>query len=115
MRRPGGRSKAQARLNGGLLMPNVVAKPFGLLLGLLILIGPGLNAVLTGWALAADMQEGAKSSQKLSQDAGRTCTETCIAQCRSALAACAKGSSKDPCRAEFQICARRCVVACGSR
>jgi hypothetical protein len=41
----------------------------------------------------------------------KTCTESCISQCRNAERNCSSGE----CKAQFQICARRCVVSCGGR
>lgn len=43
----------------------------------------------------------------------RSCTENCMAQCRAAESSCS--GERSSCRAQFQICARRCVVSCGSR
>jgi hypothetical protein len=53
---------------------------------------------------------GQSSCFRLSQ-ANRGCMESCMGQCRSAQ----QGCSGPNCRAQFQICARRCVVSCGSR
>lgn len=49
---------------------------------------------------------------RLAEGSSRSCSESCVAQCRSAERAC---GGKPDCRAQFQICARRCVVSCGSR
>jgi hypothetical protein len=48
---------------------------------------------------------------RFAQGGNRACMDGCIAQCRAAQ----QGCSGDNCRAQFQICARRCVVSCGSR
>jgi hypothetical protein len=94
-------------------MPNVVAMPFGLLLVLFVF--SGLVAGRAGPAFGADIQESPAAKLRMSQDSSRGCTERCMSQCRAALSACSSGGAKDTCRAEFQICARRCVVSCGSR
>ena len=52
-----------------------------------------------------------KNRMRLSE--GRSCTESCIAQCREAQRSCSGDAGS--CRANFQICARRCVVTCDSR
>jgi hypothetical protein len=51
--------------------------------------------------------------KRLRLSEGRSCTESCIAQCREAQRGCSGDAGS--CRANFQICARRCVVSCGSR
>jgi hypothetical protein len=43
-------------------------------------------------------------------EGGRGCSESCVAQCRAAERSCS--GDRAACRAEFQICARRCVVSC---
>jgi hypothetical protein len=48
---------------------------------------------------------------ELAEGSSKTCTESCMSQCRSAEQSC----SGSGCKAQFQICARRCVVSCGSR
>jgi hypothetical protein len=48
---------------------------------------------------------------RLAEGSNRACMDGCIAQCRAAQQGCSGGN----CRAQFQICARRCVVSCGSR
>jgi hypothetical protein len=48
---------------------------------------------------------------RVAEGGGKNCTESCMSQCRSA----AKSCSGSNCNAQFQICARRCVVSCGSR
>jgi hypothetical protein len=45
-------------------------------------------------------------------EGGRGCSENCVAQCRAAERSCS--GDRAACRAEFQICARRCVVSCDS-
>jgi hypothetical protein len=42
----------------------------------------------------------------------RGCAENCVAQCRQAQSSCSGDAAS--CRAAFQICARRCVVSCGT-
>jgi hypothetical protein len=42
----------------------------------------------------------------------RGCAENCVAQCRQAQSSCSGDGAS--CRAAFQICARRCVVSCGT-
>jgi hypothetical protein len=44
-------------------------------------------------------------------EGGKNCTESCMSQCRSAARSCSGAN----CNAQFQICARRCVVSCGAR
>ncbi len=67
-------------------------------------------------AFAADIEEPPGADLRMAQRAKRVCVDNCITQCRSALTTCAS-NSKDTstCRTQFQICARRCVVACNSR
>jgi hypothetical protein len=48
---------------------------------------------------------------RLAEGSSRSCMDGCIAQCRAAQQGCSGGN----CRAQFQICARRCVVSCGPR
>src|SRR5262245_14104693 len=51
--------------------------------------------------------------RRLRLSEGRNCTESCMGQCREAQRSCSGDAAS--CRANFQICARRCVVSCGSR
>ena len=48
---------------------------------------------------------------RFAEGGNRACMDGCIAQCRAAQQGCSGGN----CREQFQICARRCVVSCGSR
>lgn len=50
---------------------------------------------------------------RLAEGPGRGCAENCVAQCRAAQSSCSGDAAS--CRAQFQICARRCVVSCSSR
>jgi hypothetical protein len=55
----------------------------------------------------------AAGSFRLAEGPGRGCAENCVAQCRAAQSGCSGNAAS--CRAQFQICARRCVVSCSSR
>lgn len=67
-------------------------------------------------AAAADVQEKPAARWRMSEYSSRSCAEDCIAQCRAAKAQCSTAKERaDECRAQFQICARRCVVACSAR
>jgi hypothetical protein len=48
---------------------------------------------------------------RFAEGGNRACMDGCITQCRAAQQGCSGGN----CREQFQICARRCVVSCGSR
>jgi hypothetical protein len=48
---------------------------------------------------------------QLAEGSSKSCTESCMSQCRDAEKSCSGAG----CNAQFQICARRCVVSCGSR
>jgi hypothetical protein len=76
------------------------------------------EAVFANPAGAADIEETPAASLRLSQLSDGSCTKSCMADCRSTRAECrdrkAK-SDKDNCRAQFQICVRRCVVSCGPK
>ncbi|WP_170937149.1 hypothetical protein [Rhodomicrobium sp. R_RK_3] len=83
----------------------------------------GLMAVAFAGALggglavkAADMEETPGADAKLAVKESRICTESCISDCRAERSEC-DGAKKDInyCRVTFQICARRCVVACSPR
>ncbi len=66
---------------------------------------------------AADIEEDPAAALRLSQKASRSCTESCTAQCRADRTDC-KGQKTDDeinCRAQFQICVRRCVVSCSPK
>jgi len=52
------------------------------------------------------------AGKRLAEGSSRACMASCIAQCRAQEEACGGGRS---CAAQYQICARRCVVTCGSR
>lgn len=62
--------------------------------------------------LAAPLM-GVAPPRRLRLSEGRSCTESCMGQCREAQRSCSGDAAS--CRANFQICARRCVVSCGSR
>jgi hypothetical protein len=49
---------------------------------------------------------------RLAEGSSRACMASCIAQCRAQEEAC---GSSGRCATQYQICARRCVVTCGSR
>jgi hypothetical protein len=81
------------------------------LLGSGVLVGAGY---LTA-ASAADIEETPAADLRQSQRAVRVCTDGCASDCRSERTSCANGQENtDRCRAQFQICVRRCVVSCGS-
>jgi hypothetical protein len=65
-------------------------------------------------AAAAPANDTRENSLRLAQSGDRACSERCVTQCRAALAQCESAGNSN-CRAQFQICARRCVVTCGSR
>jgi hypothetical protein len=46
----------------------------------------------------------------LAEGSSRGCAENCVIQCREAQRTCSGDAAS--CRAQFQICARRCVVSC---
>lgn len=67
-------------------------------------------------ARAADMEESPGGEAKLQVRTARACTENCIADCRTERTECKNAKADENiCRATFQICARRCVVACSPR
>jgi hypothetical protein len=68
-------------------------------------------------ARAADIEEDPAAAVRLSQKASRICTEGCTAQCRADRADCKEQKADDEigCRAQFQICVRRCVVSCSPK
>jgi hypothetical protein len=72
--------------------------------------GVGVLDILPDLALPL-IAAAPRSRLRLSE--GRSCTESCIGQCREAQRSCSGDAGS--CRANFQICARRCVVTCGSR
>ncbi len=74
------------------------------------------SALMGEMAFAADMEETPGAELKAALRASRACTENCITDCRAERAGCeSEPKPKDVCRAQFQICARRCVVACSPR
>ena len=79
--------------------------------------GVAVAALLENPARAADMEEDPAAAVRLSQKASRTCTESCTAECRAGRTGCAEQKTDDQqsCRAQFQICVRRCVVACSPK
>jgi hypothetical protein len=93
-------------------MPNIIATlraPFALV---------ALAAALfsAGHVFAADIQERPAANLRLSEYSSRACVEDCITKCRAAKAQCSGNKDRgDECRAQFQICARRCVVSCNPR
>lgn len=94
-------------------MPEVFRKKSAFLYLSIVLAGGLANFAIA--ASAADIKETRTENLRLSQNSQRNCMEGCIAQCRAALASCESGKSNSNCRTQFQICARRCVVACGGR
>lgn len=52
------------------------------------------------------------AGKRLAEGSSRACKASCIAQCRAQEQACGGGRR---CAAQYQICARRCVVKCESR
>jgi hypothetical protein len=74
-------------------------------------------AVFANPADAADMEEDPAAAFRLLQKSSRSCTESCMAECRVDRADCAEQKTDDEqsCRARFQICVRRCVVACSPK
>lgn len=76
------------------------------------------EAVVANPADAADIEEPPAESFRMSQQSGRSCTESCMADCRAARAECVDGkadSEANKCPAQFQICVRRCVISCGPK
>ena len=71
-----------------------------------------------GPAGAADIEEDPAAAFRLSRQASRVCTDGCIAGCRTDRTDCKDGRTgegQENCRAQFQICARRCVVSCSPK
>jgi hypothetical protein len=66
---------------------------------------------------AADIEEDPAAALRLAQKASRSCTESCMSECRAEKTDCTEGKTdaKISCRAQFQICVRRCVVACSPK
>jgi hypothetical protein len=96
-------------------MPKLIAQYCLLLILLPILSAPGFDRIVFGVAAAADIQEHPAAKLRLSQRSDQECIDKCIAECRADKSECSGGKgSNDACRARFQICARRCVVSCGS-
>jgi hypothetical protein len=80
--------------------------------------GWAAEAVVANPAGAADIEQVPAASLRMSQESGRSCTERCMADCRAAREGCREGkadSENNKCPAQFQICARRCVVSCGPK
>jgi hypothetical protein len=95
-------------------MPDLIQKLC--ICALAAMLGMMLCVDFTGIALAADLEENATRLPRHAQRSGSACAESCMAQCRSAQAAClASGEDAGSCRTQFQICVRRCVVQCGGR
>ena len=66
-------------------------------------------------AVAADIEEDPAAALRLSQKTSRSCTESCMSECRADRTDCKQQQTDDDdisCRARFQMCVRRCVVAC---
>jgi hypothetical protein len=89
-----------------------------LIVALLVsLPGAGSAADLCARPIARDVERAPLSEScnsdhfRLAEGSSKTCTDSCISQCRKAERNC----SGSGCRAQFQICARKCVVSCGSR
>jgi hypothetical protein len=75
-------------------------------------------AVLANPAGAADIEEDPAAAFRLSQKSSRSCTESCMAQCRAERTDCREGKTddnNDNCPAQFQICVRRCVISCSPK
>ena len=85
----------------------------------LALLAGGLAgaAVFASPARAADIEEDPAAALRLAQKASRICTEGCTAQCRADRTDCKEQKADDEtsCRAQFQICVRRCVVSCSPK
>jgi hypothetical protein len=79
----------------------------------LLLILPGLALAMAMPVAAMQGKEAHATDLRLAQSGDRACAERCVAQCRAALAQCESAGNSN-CRTQFQICARRCVVTCGS-
>ena len=83
-----------------------------------LLAGVVMGAVIfANSAGAADMEEDPAAALRLSQKSSRACTESCMSECRADRTGCTEQRTDDEasCRAQFQICARRCVVACSPK
>lgn len=81
----------------------------------LALIGFLLALTFSATAFAAWSADGLPATRaplavRVAEGSGRACVASCIAQCRAEEQSCGGGSS---CGAQYQICARRCVVSCG--
>jgi hypothetical protein len=76
-----------------------------------------IGAVFANPVRAADIEEDPAAAVRLSQKASRSCTESCTAECRADRSGCTEQKTDDQasCRARFQICVRRCVVACSPK
>jgi hypothetical protein len=84
------------------------------IIALLVLFFASTNASLAADLNMTDAPQSRPETPRylrLAEGGNRACMDGCIAQCRAAQ----QGCSGENCRAQFQICARRCVVSCGSR
>lgn len=78
------------------------------------LVGAAAWSPQTPAGMSYGRADTAGGSYRLAEGpSGRGCAENCVAQCRAAQSSCSGDAAS--CRAQFQICARRCVVSCGSR
>lgn len=102
-----------ARCDGEIQMPTIMANALRRLSLSAFLIASALTGEM---AFAADMEETPGADLKAALRASRACTDNCILDCRAERAGC-EGEQKpaNVCRPQFQICARRCVVACSPR
>jgi hypothetical protein len=67
---------------------------------------------------AADIEEDPAAAYRLSREASRVCTDGCMGRCRTDRTDCKDGKTGEDtenCPAQFQICARRCVVSCSPK
>ena len=80
----------------------------------LLVGGLACAAVFANPSGAADIEEDPAAALRLSQKSGRSCTESCMSECRADRTDCKEQKTDDEtsCRAQFQICVRRCVVSC---
>ena len=99
---------------GKVMKQHVTGRSVTRLASLLLAGGLSLAAISTLPAGAADIEEDPAASVRLSQKNSRNCTESCTAECRAERTDCTerKADEKISCRAQFQICVRRCVVTC---
>ena len=68
---------------------------------------------------AADIEEDPAAALRLSRKTARSCTDSCMAECRDDRKQCTENKtdndSVNKCPAEFQICVRRCVISCSPK